>query len=659
MDKAAVPGGLGVELADGSIIPAVAFVGEGDVLKQVDKAAVPGGLGFELADGRVVPAVVSVGLDGEPSAGLSPTDPRLIGGRTANEGYLSLYNYLSDAQRTDSQTGNPSLDYTTALQNLCNDAKAQGKLIAPWDGTIRITAAVRIECSGDFGELVVRVNSSSVAEALIVGSANSTPLNGAKLRLPSVVNSAKSGTGWSGFGTGVRIDYVIGSSIMFRAISGFAIGVDLGASTAAVGIAYNVFEGLAGIITNRVNVRLKPRFANGWVNQNQFAGFRFAHSSSEGSNIAGTRCVLLEPHDAAVANNAWPNGNEFRACSFEGDTSERFVELCGQNNLLIGCRYETTNNSSNPPRLQITAHGSNANALGNWVIGGFGASLIAWTLVGNVPPRNGLLTDETNRFAGAGLMNAWANVSSSGSTGPVLRVYQAGQNPLTKTLSDTDWMYSAYANGLDFKRSTDAIANPRMSFDFTNSTLRLGNGTAPPPSSISFAGGSIMFTTGGNGIVPATDNASPLGLGSLRWSTVFAGSGTINTSDERSKREIKTIEDKILDAWGEVEWVQYRWQDGQRLHFGLIAQRVKAVFEKHGLDPFAYGVLCYDEWEDLHQDVQVGTRPVLDVEGNQIGEEPIIENRVVIQGGNRYGIRYDEAQALEAAWVRRKLSKLK
>jgi hypothetical protein len=427
---------------------------------------------------------------------------------------------------------------------------------------------------------------------------------------------------------------------MFRTISGFAFGIDLGSSTAGVGIAYNTFEGLAGIITNRVNLRLKPRFANGWVNQNQFAGFRFAHSSSEGSNIAGTRCVLLEPHDVAVANNAWPNGNEFRACSFEGDTSERFAEICGQNNLFIGCRWETTNNAGNPPRVQITAHSSNANALGNWVIGGFGASLIAWSFVGNVPPRNGLLTDETNRFGGAGLMNAWSNISSSGSTGPVLRVYQSGQNPLSKDLSSTDWMYSFYANGQDFKRNTDPIANPRLSFDFTNSTIRLGNGTAPPPAAISFGGGTILFTVGANGIAPATDNASPLGLGSLRWSTVFAGTGTINTSDERYKRDIRSIEDRVLDAWGEVEWVQYRWEDGKRLHFGLIAQRVKAAFEKHGLDAFEYGILCFDQWEDRIEDVQVGMRDVFDEYGMKIAEEPVIERRVTVGGRSlRYPLR--------------------
>ena len=60
----------------------------------------------------------------------------------------------------------------------------------------------------------------------------------------------------------------------------------------------------------------------------------------------------------------------------------------------------------------------------------------------------------------------------------------------------------------------------------------------------------------------------------------------------------------MLYLWhGRVEYVQFRFNDavekegdGARWHFGVIAQRVKAAFEAEGLDPFAFGILCYDEW---------------------------------------------------------------
>ena len=37
--------------------------------------------------------------------------------------------------------------------------------------------------------------------------------------------------------------------------------------------------------------------------------------------------------------------------------------------------------------------------------------------------------------------------------------------------------------------------------------------------------------------------------------------------------------------------------DGIRIHTGLIAQEIKKAFEGEGLDPFKYGVLCFDEWD--------------------------------------------------------------
>jgi len=141
-------------------------------------------------------------------------------------------------------------------------------------------------------------------------------------------------------------------------------------------------------------------------------------------------------------------------------------------------------------------------------------------------------------------------------------------------------------------------------------------------------------------VAPGADNVQSLGSGGYRWSQVYAGTSTINTSDEREKQQVATIREKVLDAWGDVEWCEYRWNDavdkkgdGARIHFGLIAQRVKEAFEKHGLDPFAYGLLCYDQWEDS-------------------------ETKGIVSG-DRFGIRYNEALAVEAAWQRREIERMK
>ena len=161
---------------------------------------------------------------------------------------------------------------------------------------------------------------------------------------------------------------------------------------------------------------------------------------------------------------------------------------------------------------------------------------------------------------------------------------------------------------------------------------------------------------------PSADNTKTLGNASFRWSVVYAGTGTINTSDERVKTQIQDVDAAVMRAWGKVRYTQFKFTDavqekgvGARWHFGLIAQRVKAAFESEGLDAFAFGILCYDQWEDQWEEVLVevdmqnpdGTiSKTLQANG---------EKRLVVPAGNRYGVRYEEALALECAYLRSKL----
>jgi len=100
-------------------------------------------------------------------------------------------------------------------------------------------------------------------------------------------------------------------------------------------------------------------------------------------------------------------------------------------------------------------------------------------------------------------------------------------------------------------------------------------------------------------ILPTSDNGLDLGSAGLRLRTIYAGTGTINTSDEREKQQIQPIDEAALRAWSKVEYAQFKFNDavelngdGARCHFGVFAQRVKEAFESEGLDPFAYGILC-------------------------------------------------------------------
>ncbi|PHS02099.1 MAG: hypothetical protein COA78_21885 [Blastopirellula sp.] len=101
--------------------------------------------------------------------------------------------------------------------------------------------------------------------------------------------------------------------------------------------------------------------------------------------------------------------------------------------------------------------------------------------------------------------------------------------------------------------------------------------------------------------MPTVDNVTNLGDSSHRWSTVFAGTGTINTSDETQKTQIKAVDDKLLDAWGDVETVIFKFKNAvdkkgkkARKHIGHIAQQVESCLNKHGINGYEYGLLCKD-----------------------------------------------------------------
>ena len=166
----------------------------------------------------------------------------------------------------------------------------------------------------------------------------------------------------------------------------------------------------------------------------------------------------------------------------------------------------------------------------------------------------------------------------------------------------------------------------------------------------------------GTGYQPVSDNAYTLGAAANRWSVVYAGTGAINTSDEREKQQIKPIDPAALRAWAKVEYCEFKFNnavalkgDRARWHIGVIAQKVKEAFESEGLDAFTYGLLCYDQWNEIVEDVLEEVNVTLDDGTIVKGAKPTGEKRIVLQSGNRYGIRYEQALALECAYLRSKI----
>lgn len=140
------------------------------------------------------------------------------------------------------------------------------------------------------------------------------------------------------------------------------------------------------------------------------------------------------------------------------------------------------------------------------------------------------------------------------------------------------------------------------------------------------------------------DNAGSFGTTIYRASQVVAVNGTINTSDENEKDLIARIRESMLDGYALIEHVQFKWKqainekgDEARYHTGVIAQQVRDAFLSVGVNPFEYGLLCYDKWGDTYDD----------------------DGHLIAEAGERYAIRYDELRAVGEAFYKREAAKAK
>lgn len=142
-----------------------------------------------------------------------------------------------------------------------------------------------------------------------------------------------------------------------------------------------------------------------------------------------------------------------------------------------------------------------------------------------------------------------------------------------------------------------------------------------------------------------TNTTGTIGTPGTPWAGGYSNTAFVITSDERAKTVPEEITDAMLDAAAEVDWCMFQYldrveekgADNARWHFGAIAQRFVEAFERHGLDPYRFAFICYDEWG---------------AEAEVIGEDGEVITPSV-EAGSRYGIRYEQAIILKQKQVER------
>lgn len=135
----------------------------------------------------------------------------------------------------------------------------------------------------------------------------------------------------------------------------------------------------------------------------------------------------------------------------------------------------------------------------------------------------------------------------------------------------------------------------------------------------------------------------------------WTGTAVQLVSDQRLKQQISEIDDKLLDAWEDVDLVQFKYNDAvdqkkdkARLHTGYVVQQIDNACKSHNVDISAYGLFCHEEYPEETEEVEVE---------NEDGTKTK-ERKVIREASEHYSLRYTEVYAVECMYLRRCIARL-
>ena len=437
-----------------------------------------------------------------------------------------------------------------------------------------------------------------------VANNGDTTTNSITTTIDSTINGLTIGKG----GGAITTNTVLGRSALFQNVAGTqttAIGnLALNANTANNNTAVG-FKAMTTNTTGNTNTSVGSESlqTNLSGNENSAFGYRalYLATSAVKNNAVGRLAlgnILTGNQNVGIGNNAGlvtPSGNQNTTSDFSvyigNDTKPSLDD--NQNEIVIG--------------YNANGLGSNSVVLGNGNILTTvlrGQTLIGTTTVG--APTYG----STPQLVVA---NPFSNV------GGVIDIRNLNTNIVADSL----------LGRIQFTGKSDAIVGFTSAAIEVISTGSMGTGNN--------GGGALKFMTSPgtfptnpiermriaqNGTVqPGTDNSYSLGASGIRWSAVWAANGTIQTSDEREKKDI-VDSDLGLDFISKLRPVSFKWKvgknevtseldgldeegnpktkivvtpiEGKRTHYGLIAQEVEAALE--GKD---FGGFIHDKETDI------------------------------------------------------------
>ena len=243
----------------------------------------------------------------------------------------------------------------------------------------------------------------------------------------------------------------------------------------------------------------------------------------------------------------------------------------------------------------------------------------------------------------------------------ILRGYRNANLHMVRVYDNSTNSWSAWAKFADesdvVPRSGGAVMTGDLAFTVDDSAFTLHGGTGWNKGGAILIFGKDHSTAAG--VIEFTPRVSSTNLkdmilqpnGTWTWN----GTACQITSDQRLKQQIAEIDDKLLDAWEDVNLVQFKYNDAvdqkgskARLHTGYVVQQIDAACKSHNVDISEYGLYCHEEYPQETEEVEV----------EQADGTKTKETKVIREASEHYSLRYTEVYAVECMYLRRCIARL-
>ena len=333
-----------------------------------------------------------------------------------------------------------------------------------------------------------------------------------------------------------------------------------------------------------------------------FAGQLSAPTGKIGGFTIGTNSLYSGPDNLGSNKKGVYIGTD--GISSIGDNGGKYVQI--RNGKITG-----HNSGSMPSTSEAVIDLTTASSVGNRAFGlGAQAGLLSVYMIDktavNLPSAKGIIISYDGIYTGK---------------------YQSGTCVQNKTLLSVDGDVGCslnLSNALWLCAYNTAGTLTRLIGMNSKDNVHMGdyNGDNISPVYIHAKGKQYNFTDAA--FCPNVTNDVPLGLSSKLWKTVYAKTGTINTSDRTKKHDIKDLTEVYEKLFLKLQPKSFIFNDGDRVHIGAISQDVEDAMHELGMSAEDFAGFCkdiqydYREYNDDGTPVEESRYIITDADGNPV-----------------------------------------